>query len=185
MASATVDRPAFDMPGGEGARVRKSRPIDFEQLARQTMGDVFYGAVEDDIHFAHGHTYAGNPLACAVGIAVLDEIVEQKLDCKAQETGAYLATKLEGLKQYGVVREVRGKGLLRGVELCHDGQAQKPFPELGLALKKTSLNNGLIMRVDPHWFAVAPALIAEKEDIDEMCDLIERSLLDALEAVGS
>lgn len=153
-------------------------------IARQTMGDVFYGAIEADIHFAHGHTYAANPLACAVGIAVIDEIVEHKLDCKAQETGAYLASKLEGLKRYGVVREVRGKGLLRGVELWRDDQRQTPFPELGLALKKTTLNNGLIMRVDPNWFAVAPALIAEKEDIDEMCDLIERSLLDALELAG-
>ena len=42
----------------------------------------------------------------------------------------------------------------------------------------------MIMRVDPNWFAVAPALIAEKSHIDEMCDLIERSLLDALEMVG-
>ena len=41
------------------------------------------------------------------------------------------------------------------------------------------------MRVDPTWFAVAPALIAERSDIDEMIDLIERSLLDALEQVGA
>ena len=40
------------------------------------------------------------------------------------------------------------------------------------------------MRIDPSWFAVAPALTAEKEDIDELVDLIERSLLDALELVG-
>ncbi len=111
-------------------------------------------------------------------------MVEKRLDHKAQETGDYLAAKLEGLKQHGVVREVRGKGLLRGVEFWRDPESKAPFPELGLALKKTALNNGLIMRVDPHWFAVAPALIAEKADIDELCDLIERSLLDALEMVG-
>ena len=153
-------------------------------IAREELGDAFYGPVEADIHFAHGHTYAANPLACAVGIAVIDEMVEKRLDHKAQETGDYLAAKLEGLKQHGVVREVRGKGLLRGVEFWRDPESKAPFPELGLALKKTALNNGLIMRVDPHWFAVAPALIAEKADIDELCDLIERSLLDALEMVG-
>ena len=154
-------------------------------IARENMGDVFFGPVDADIHFAHGHTYAANPLACAVGIAVIDEIVENQLDRKACETGDYLAAKLEGLKQYGVVREVRGKGMLRGVEFWRDPQTKAPFPELGHALKKTTLNNGLIMRVDPNWFAVAPALIAQKDDIDEMCDLIERSLLDALEMVGS
>lgn len=153
-------------------------------IAREEMGEVFFGAVEDDIHFAHGHTYAANPLACAVGIAVIDEIVEQQLDRKARENGDYLAEKLEGLKRHGVIREVRGKGLLRGVELCKESQNREPFPALGQALKKTALHNGLIMRVDPNWFAVAPALIVEKTQIDEMCELIERSLLDALEMVS-
>lgn len=56
----------------------------------------------------------------------------------------------------------------------------EPYPELGNALKQTALQNGLIMRIDPTWFAVAPALIAEESDLDEMCDLIEKSLSQAL-----
>jgi adenosylmethionine-8-amino-7-oxononanoate aminotransferase len=154
-------------------------------MAREDMGEVFLGSLEEDVHFAHGHTFAGNPLACAVGIAVLDELTENRLDQKAQQMGDYLAEKLEGLKQYGVIREVRGKGMLRGVELMRDGDSMQPHPELGKVLKRTAIQNGLIMRVDPTWFAVAPALIAEKEDIDEMVDLIERSLLDALEIAGA
>jgi adenosylmethionine-8-amino-7-oxononanoate aminotransferase len=154
-------------------------------ITREDMGDVFYGPVEAAVNFAHGHTFASNPLACAVGIAVIDEIVEQDLARKARESGAYLAGKLAGLKQYGVVREVRGRGLLLGVELVKDTQTMKPYPELGRALKQTALKNGLIMRIDPSWFAVAPALIAEKEDLDELYDLITRSLLEALEQVGA
>lgn len=156
-------------------------------MAREDMADAFFGPPEDGVEFAHGHTFAGNPLACAVGIAVLDEIVESKLDRKARELGAYVAQKLEGLKSYGVVREVRGKGVLRGVELVEDAVTMKPFPpggKLGDALKKTALKNGLILRIDPDWFAVAPALIANESDIDEMVDLIEKSLKDALEVVG-
>ncbi|CAN5523337.1 aspartate aminotransferase family protein [soil metagenome] len=153
-------------------------------IASEEMGDVFFGRVEDEVNFAHGHTYAANPLACAVGIAVIDEITENHWDQNAQVMGDYLATKLEDLKKHGVIREVRGKGLLRGVELCKDPVKLTPFPELGMALKKTALNNGLIMRIDPGWFAVAPALIVTKDQIDEMCELIERSLLDALEIVG-
>lgn len=153
-------------------------------IAREEMGDVFFGRVEDEVNFAHGHTFAANPLACAVGIAVLDEIQENHWDQNAQVMGDYLAGKLEGLKKHGVIREVRGKGLLRGVELCKDPETKTPFPELGHALKKTALNNGLIMRVDPNWFAVAPALIVQKDQIDELFELIERSLLDALEMVS-
>jgi adenosylmethionine-8-amino-7-oxononanoate aminotransferase len=153
-------------------------------IAREDMGETFWGKTEDDVHFAHGHTFAGNPLACAVGIAVVDEIVEKGLAEKARELGEYLAGKLEGLKKYGVVREVRGKGLLRGVELVKSTETMEPFPELGKALKWTALENGLLMRIDPTWFAVAPALIAGQADIDEMCSLVERSLLQALAAVS-
>ena len=71
--------------------------------------------------------------------------------------------------------------MLRGVELVRDTGTNEPFNELGAALKETALANGLIMRIDPSWFAVAPALIADKEDIDEMCSLIEKSLREALE----
>ena len=67
--------------------------------------------------------------------------------------------------------------------MVKDTRTMSPFPELGAALKKTALANGLILRVDPTWFAVAPALVAEESDLDEMCDLIEKSLVQALERV--
>ena len=154
-------------------------------IAREDMADAFWGKAEDDVQFAHGHTFAGNPMACAVGMAVLDEMVENGLAEKAREMGEYLAAKLEELKKYGVVREVRGKGILRGVELVKSTQTREPYPELGNALKQTALDNGLILRVDPTWFAVAPALTASRSEIDEMCSLIELSLRQALEAVSN
>ena len=153
-------------------------------IARENLADAFYGRSEDNIQFAHGHTFAGNPLACAAGIAVVSEIVEKDLVSNAAKMGDYLTGKLEALKIYGVVREVRGMGLLRGVELVRDTESNAPFPELGNALKETAVRNGLIMRIDPSWFAVCPALNSKVEDIDELGDLVEKSLKDALEAVG-
>jgi adenosylmethionine-8-amino-7-oxononanoate aminotransferase len=156
-------------------------------IAREDLAEAFYGEPDADIQFAHGHTFAGNPLACAAGIAVIDEIVEKNLPQKAAELGEYLAGKLEGLKRSGVVHEVRGRGIFRGVELVRDAGTNEPFPadrKLGKALKKTALRNGLIMRIDPDWFAVCPALIAEKPDIDEMVERIDKSLREAIEAVA-
>ena len=74
--------------------------------------------------------------------------------------------------------------MIRGVELVKDTAGMEPFPELGTGLKKTALEKGLILRVDPTWFAVVPALVISREEVDEMCDLIERSLLAALERVA-
>jgi adenosylmethionine-8-amino-7-oxononanoate aminotransferase len=153
-------------------------------IARENMAEAFFGPPEAGLQFAHGHTFAGNPLACAVGIAVIDEMVEHKLDEKAERLGNYIASRLECLKKFGVVREVRGKGVLRGVELVKDTRTMQPFPELGKALKRTALDNGLILRVDPTWFAVCPPIIASESDIDEMCGLIEKSLSEALQRVS-
>jgi len=150
-------------------------------IAREDMADAFWGAASEDVQFAHGHTFAGNPLASAVGIAVINEIVEKRLDEKAVRMGERLRARLEGLKKYGVVREVRGKGILLGVELVKDTRTLAPFPELGAAIKRAALKNGLILRVDPSWFAVSPALIATDAELDEMCDLIEKSFLAGLE----
>lgn len=152
-------------------------------IAREDMSEAFFGPPDAGLQFAHGHTFANNPLACAVGIAVVDEMLEHRLDEKAVRLGDYLVSRLECLKKYGVVREVRGKGVLRGVELVKDTRTMQPFPELGKAMKKTALKNGIIMRTDPTWFAVCPPLIADEAAIDEMCALIEKSLTDALALV--
>jgi adenosylmethionine-8-amino-7-oxononanoate aminotransferase len=152
-------------------------------IAREDMADAFNGRPEDNLYFAHGHTFAGNPLACAAGLAAVSEIVEKDLCFKARVLGDYLRDRLDCLKKFGVVREVRGRGILLGVELVRDTKGMRPFPELGRELKKTALEHGIILRIDPSWFAVAPALIAETRDLDEMCDLIERSLKTALDRV--
>jgi adenosylmethionine-8-amino-7-oxononanoate aminotransferase len=150
-------------------------------IAREDMAEAFEGEGQA---FAHGHTFAGNPLACAVAIAVVREIVENDLCAKARRLGSYLEGKLKALAKYGVVREVRGRGVLLGVELVRDTRTMAPFPELGLALKHTAIENRVILRIDPTWFAVSPPLIAEEADIDEMCELIETSLRQALARVN-
>jgi adenosylmethionine-8-amino-7-oxononanoate aminotransferase len=154
-------------------------------MAREDLAAAFQGTPEESVQFAHGHTFAGNPLACAVGLAVIQEILDQDLCAKAERLGLYLREKLSCLKKYGVVREIRGKGILLGVELVKDTKTMQPFPALGKALKKAALQHGIVLRIDPSWFAVAPPLIAEESDIDEMCDLIDSSLRTALANVGS
>lgn len=155
-------------------------------MAREDMGEAFIGPADEGLQFAHGHTYAGNPLACAAGIAVVDEIVKKKLHLKARRLGEYLRRKLQQLQKLGVVREVRGRGVLLGVELVRDSERNEMWPadkKLGNALKKMALKHGLIMRIDADWFSVCPPLVAEEADIDEMYDRIEQSLKDALEIV--
>ncbi len=155
-------------------------------MVREELAECFLGRPEQEVQFFHGHTYAGNPLAAAAGIAVIEELVEKRLPEKARRLGERLRRGLEGLKDLGVVREVRGKGVLLGVELVEDPHTNRPFApgrKLGDALKRTALENGLILRIDPDWFAVCPPLIAEESDLDELVALIRSSLEAALARV--
>jgi adenosylmethionine-8-amino-7-oxononanoate aminotransferase len=157
-------------------------------MAREDLADCFYGPLASNVQFQHGHTFAGNPLAAAAAIATIDELVEGDYAAKARRLGERLRGRLEGLKSTGVVREVRGLGVLLAVELVQDATTNEPFPadrKLGEALRMAALDNGLILRIDPDWFAVCPPLVAEESDIDDLCDRIERSLAQAIAKVGA
>ena len=140
-------------------------------IARTEMAEAFQGPIGSQRNFSHGHTFAGNPLACAAGIAVLKEIEDQDLCAAAWRRGAHLAGRLRELEKTGLVTGLRGRGMLLGMDFT--------IPGLGRALKKTALRNGLILRIDRDWFAIAPPLIATEADLDEMCALLARSLADA------
>jgi adenosylmethionine-8-amino-7-oxononanoate aminotransferase len=155
-------------------------------MAREDMAEVFNRTGQDGMNFMHGHTYANFPLADAVGTAVIRVMTEERLPQRARVLGEYIRGRLLELKKYGVIREVRGKGILLGVELVEDPVTNKPFPEgrkLGTALKRAALENGIILRIDADWFAVAPPLVTTDEQVCEMCDLIEKSLKQALDRI--
>ncbi|MBA2938270.1 acetylornithine/succinylornithine family transaminase [Paenibacillus sp. CGMCC 1.16610] len=111
-----------------------------------------------------GGTYTGQPLAMAVGLAVVGEVLERKLPQQAAEQGAYLLQKLHGLKeQYGVT-DIRGKGLLLAFDL--------PEPR-GAELAAACLQAGLLINSSgPSTIRLIPALIVSKAEIDEMMTLL-------------
>ncbi len=155
-------------------------------MAREDIADPFYGDEENDVQFAHGHTYANFPLGSAIAIEVINIMEEEKLAERARKLNLRIVQRLEELKKYEVIREIRGRGVLIGVEFVEDAETNRPFPEgnkLGNALKKTAIENGIILRIDPDWFAIAPPITSTDEEIEEMCDLIEKSLVDAIKMV--
>ena len=107
----------------------------------------------------HGSTFGGNPLACALAQEALRIIVEEKLSERAQEMGAYFMSRLREISSPHV-REVRGKGLLIGVELKAESGPARPFceklMEKGLLCKETHQQ---VIRF-------APPLVIEREEID-------------------
>jgi len=163
----------------------KGMSSGYAPLAAAMVSDrvaaTFWGAPGSE--FAHGHTYAGNPVACAAGLASIGEILERRLPENARTVGAHLVRRLEGLKRLGIVGEIRGKGLMIGVELVKDPASKTPFPpelKVGVRIGKRAMQNGLLIRFDPHWIAFGPPLVVTETDVDQMLGILEQSIREVL-----
>lgn len=153
-------------------------------ITTRRIADTFWGPIEENPGFVEGHTFEGNPISCAAGLAVLREIVERDLCGNARARGAQLRAGFERLaKKHGVIGDIRGKGLLMGVEWVMEPATKKPFPaeaKFGLKVGKRCLANGLLCRFDPHWLAFGPPLVSTAEQIDEMLAVLDQSIGEAL-----
>jgi adenosylmethionine-8-amino-7-oxononanoate aminotransferase len=153
-------------------------------MVSDRVAQTFWGAPGTE--FAHGHTYAGNPVASAAGLASIREIRERELPANARRVGAHLVQRLERLRPLGIVGDIRGKGLMIGVELVADAATKRQFPaetKIGVRIGKQALRNGLLLRFDPHWVAFGPPLIVTEADIDQMVDILELSIREVLREV--
>jgi adenosylmethionine-8-amino-7-oxononanoate aminotransferase len=137
--------------------------------------------------FAHGYTYAGNPLACTAGLAVLKELEEHRLIENAERQGRNLRARLSALmNRYPFIGDVRGKGLLLAFELVRDQETMEPLPpemNAHLALVEEAYDRGLIIYsrrtrggiVGDH-FMVCPPLIVTDAQIEELMEILVASL---------
>ncbi len=157
-------------------------------LCRRHLADAFWGPAGANPGFVEGHTFEGNPISCAAGLAVIAEILERDLLGNARAQGARLRAGFERLAaKHGVIGDIRGKGLFQGIEFVRDRATRERFPAdlaFGVRVGKRALQNGLLCRFDPHWLAFGPPLVSTAEEIDEMVSLLDRSLGEVLSELG-
>ena len=156
-------------------------------LCRKAIADAFWGPASSNPGFVEGHTFEGNPISCAAGIAVLREILERDLCGNARVQGQRLRAGFERLaKKHGIIGDLRGKGLLQGIEFVKNPATKERFPNdlaIGVRIGRRALQNGLLFRFDPHWIAFGPPLISTAEQIDEMVAILDRSMGEVLAEV--
>ena len=136
--------------------------------------------------FWHGHTLASNPVAMAVGVAVLTYVKEHDLIDNAARMGEYLMEKLCGLREkYPEVGDVRGRGLMTALELVQDRKTRAPYdPKLNLTnrILACGRENGIMLYGAGHCidgtngdaFMISPPLSVTKEQIDEIIEYTDR-----------
>ena len=100
----------------------------YSPIAATVVREEIYEAIHaSGAGFVHGHTYGGNPLSCATALAVLNYIEEHDLIARCAAMGTLLLEELRVLEDLPIVGEVRGKGLLIGIELVEDKETRMPF----------------------------------------------------------
>lgn len=144
-------------------------------------------AVADAGGFMHGYTYSSNPLSCAIGLAAVQETLEQQLPANAMVMGARLRERLTEVQaRRKVLGDVRGRGLLMAVEIVKNRETQETFPAQVQAIQRLvalAMERGLLLYARRtaegqfgEWLMVAPPLTITPAQVDELVQILNDTL---------
>lgn len=190
---------AFGRVGDRFAATRLGVVPDIMSVSKTLGGGVPLAAaitseaIEEKAHeagFTYYTSHVSDPLPAAVGLAVLETIEREDLIPRAVAMGAYLRTGLETLQQrYEAIGDVRGEGLLLGVELVQDRETRTPHHALGAVTTARCFELGLSMNIRRRpergsvW-RIAPPLTVTTGEIDRALDILDKALKDGLDTVA-
>jgi 2,2-dialkylglycine decarboxylase (pyruvate) len=141
-------------------------------------------AIEQDCHekdFLFYTTHAADPLPAAVGRKVVEIVIRDRLADRARELGDYLKSQLHDLQQrHALIGDIRGRGLLLGIELVADRQTKAPAPETGAAVSRRCLELGACLNISRRSmagvFRLAPPLTVSRDEIDSAVAILDQAL---------
>jgi adenosylmethionine-8-amino-7-oxononanoate aminotransferase len=141
-------------------------------LATEKIFDVFLGEPHEGKTFFHGHTYTGNPLACAAALASLDLFEKNDLVRAVERKSTELAAMLEPLRAFSHVREIRQKGFMVGIELA----GFDPKLRMGAELCKRIRKRGVILRPLGDVIVLMPPLAMGLDDLRRIVDALSAEI---------
>lgn len=128
----------------------------------------------------HGNTYAGHPLDCAAAIANLGIVERENLPANAGEVGAYCLERLKAIApKHPNIGDVRGMGLMLGVELVADRATKRPFDlaeRFGARIWARCIEKGVLIRNLADTFIISPPLTLKKKHVDVMVDVFDEAI---------
>lgn len=158
-------------------------------LGASVVSDEVWGTIAEKLPskmpLSHGFTYMGHPVACAAALANIALIEEEGLVAKAADTGAYLLERMNELRRYDSVGDVRGLGLMVGIELVADKETGRGFANPHGACERVeheAWERGLYCRaMGVEVVGLAPPLTIDRATVDQMVDILAESI-EAMEA---
>ena len=153
-------------------------PLGAVLISDRLMKDIS----KDSSSFFHGFTYSGHPVSCAAALKNIEIIKRDKILDHVKNIAPYFHQKLRTLYSLPIVGDVRGMGLMAGIECVIDKDSKNPLIlDLAIAsrIDEESLKLGLIIRPIYHICVLSPALIITKEQIDDLVDKLHQAISNA------
>jgi beta-alanine--pyruvate transaminase len=161
-----------DMMTMAKALTNAAQPMGAVAVSERIYDTVVAAAQEGAIEFFHGYTYSGHPAACAAGLATLDIYRREGLFDRARELGAYFQDAMFSLKGTKHVTDIRGYGMFAAFDVESDGAPGRR----GNILQKKLFDNGLNLKNTGDSALVAPPLIAERQHVDQIVDILRKTV---------
>jgi len=136
---------------------------------------------------SHGFTYSGHPVACAVGLKNIEIMEREDICAHAAKVGATFQARLASLSDLKLVGDVRGEGLMAGVELVQDKASKTPFdPAVAITKRvaKAAYQRGLVVRAAGDVMVMSPPLIISEEQVEELVETLKASLISVAEGMS-
>ena len=143
----------------------------YAQLGGMQISDEIRETMEtapDTEAYMHGYTYSGHAMACAVGLKNLEIMEHEEFPKRARELGKRLLDGLQTLKEFSFVGDVRGLGLVCGVEIVANKETTTPDPAMTMKIFKAAEKNGLRTRPLGNTLAFSPPLSINEDEVDEI-----------------
>ena len=147
-------------------------PMGAVAVRRDIHERITASAPDGAIEFFHGYTYSAHPLACAAGLATQRLFREEGVFERAAQLAPYFQERVFELQDLSAIKDIRGYGLLAGIDLA---PGDRPG-DTGTAVLNRLFANNLVVRVTNDTIILAPALVAEREHIDRICDILRTTL---------
>jgi adenosylmethionine-8-amino-7-oxononanoate aminotransferase len=148
-------------------------------LTTRKVYDAFWGPYSALKTFFHGHTFTGNPIACAAALASLDLFESEGLIDALVPKIAYLGERLQQLLALPHVGDVRQEGMIGGIELVQDKETRAPYPweeRVGVRVCLEARKHGLFLRPLGNIIVVFPPLSISMDELKLLMDGIEKSI---------
>jgi len=149
-----------------------AQPMGALAISERVHDAIMGAAQEGAIEFFHGYTYSGHPAACAAGLATLDIYRNEGLFERGRALSPYFLDAIFGLKGLPAITDIRGYGMFATIDLAPDGAPGRR----GHVFQKKLFENGLHLKATGDSALIAPPLIAEKEHVDMIADILRKTL---------